>query len=259
MIHPTAIIGKEVKLGTNVKIGPYVFIDGKVSIGDNTEIFASSSITGNTNIGENNKIFSFCSIGSIPQDLKYSGEESFVKIGDSNIFREFCTINSGTKGGGYETIIGNSSLFMTAVHIAHDCVIGNNVIMANQATLGGHVTVEDNAVIGGLSAIHQFCRIGELSMIGGMSAVENDVFPFALAIGNRAKITGLNLIGLKRADYKKSDIQSVNNFIRDIFSSNQSIQTKINNTNDNGNILINKITDFISVKSSRGLCRYEKK
>ena len=246
MIHPTAIISKEVKLGSNVKIGPYVYIDGNVSIGDNTEISASSSITGNTSIGKNNRIFSFCSIGSIPQDLKFSGEESFVKIGDSNTFREFCTINSGTEGGGYNTIIGNKSLFMTAVHIAHDCIVGNKVIMANQATLGGHVIVEDNAVIG-------------LSMIGGMSAVENDVFPFALAIGNRAKITGLNLIGLKRANYKKSDIQSVNNFIRDIFSSNESIQTEISNIKDNVNILINKISEFISVKSSRGLCRYEKK
>tara|TARA_B100001093_G_scaffold367821_1_gene352727 strand:- start:234 stop:1013 length:780 start_codon:yes stop_codon:yes gene_type:complete len=259
MIHHTAIIGKSVKLGSNVKVGPYVFIDGNVTIGDNTEIFASSSITGNTTIGENNKIFSFCSIGSIPQDLKYSGEETYVKIGNSNTFREYCTVNSGTKGGGKNTVIGNDSLFMTAVHIAHDCIVGNNVVMANQATLGGHVIVEDNAVIGGLSAIHQFCRIGELSMIGGMSAVENDVFPFALAIGNRAKITGLNLIGLKRANYEKSDIQYVNNFIKNIFSSNESIQSEISNFKDNDNILINKISSFISIKSSRGLCRYEKK
>jgi UDP-N-acetylglucosamine acyltransferase len=148
---------------------------------------------------------------------------------------------------------------MTGAHIAHDCIVGNNVIMANQATLGGHVVIENNAVIGGLSAIHQFCRIGELSMIGGMSAVENDVFPFALAIGNRAKISGLNIIGLKRADYKKSDIQSVNNFIKNIFSSNESVQTEIGNIKNNGNILIDKISKFISVKSSRGLCRYEKK
>ena len=259
MIHSTAIIGKDVKLGSNVKVGPNVFIDGNVSIGDNTEIFASSSITGNTNIGENNKIFSFCSIGSIPQDLKYSGEESFVKIGDSNTFREFCTVNSGTEKGGYNTIIGNNSLFMTAVHIAHDCVVGNKVIMANQATLGGHVIIEDHAVIGGLSAIHQFCRIGELSMIGGMSAVENDVFPFALAIGNRAKITGLNLIGLKRANYNKSDIQFINNFIKGTFSSNNSIESEFKKIKENCNPLLKKISDFILVKSNRGLCRYERK
>ncbi len=259
MIHPSAIIGKNVKLGSNVEIGPYVLIDGNVTIGDNTKIQASCSITGNTIIGENNTFFSFSSIGSIPQDLKYYGEESYLKIGNSNIFREHCTVNTGTEGGGYNTIIGNNSLFMTGSHIAHDCIVGNNVIMANQATLGGHVIIEDNAVIGGLSAVHQFCRIGELSMIGGMSAVENDVFPYALAIGNRAKIIGLNLIGLKRANFNKTDIQSVNNFIKNIFSSNESIQNEINNIKDNDNPLINKIRDFILVKSSRGLCRYEKK
>ena len=259
MIHPSAIIGKNVELGSGVQIGPYAFIDGNVTIGDNTKIHSSSSITGNTIIGKNNHIFSFCSIGSIPQDLKYDGEESYLKIGDSNTFREHCTVNTGTKGGGSSTIIGNQSLFMTGVHIAHDCIVGSNVIMANQATLGGHVIIEDNAVIGGLSAIHQFCRIGELSMIGGMSAVENDVFPFALAIGNRAKILGLNLIGLKRANYDKSDIQSTNNFIKGIFSSNESIQNEINNSTKGENPLIKKISDFMLVNSSRGLCRYEKK
>ena len=259
MIHPTAIIGKNVKLESGVEVGPYSFIDGNVIIGKNTKIHTSVSIAGNTSIGENNIIFPFCSLGSIPQDLKFNGEETYLKIGDSNTFREHCTVNTGTKGGGFNTIVGNGSLFMTGAHIAHDCIVGNNVIMANQATLGGHVVIENNAVIGGLSAIHQFCRIGELSMIGGMSAVENDVFPFALAIGNRAKISGLNIIGLKRADYKKSDIQSVNNFIKNIFSSNESVQTEISNIKNNGNILIDKISKFISVKSSRGLCRYEKK
>ena len=259
MIHSTAIIGENVKLESGVEIGPYSFIGGNVRIGKNTKIHASVSITGNTTIGDNNIIFSFCSIGSIPQDLKYRGEETYLKIGDSNTFRENCTVNMGTEGGGFNTIIGNRSLFMTGAHVAHDCIVGNDVIMANQATLGGHVVIENNAVIGGLSAIHQFCRIGELSMIGGMSAVENDVFPFALAIGNRAKITGLNIIGLKRANYKKSDIQSVNKFIKNIFASNESIQTEITNIKKNENILIDKISEFISVKSSRGLCRYEKK
>ncbi len=259
MIHPTAIIGKNVKLDFGVEIGPYSFIDGNVTIGKNTKIHASVSIVGNTTIGENNIFFSFCSIGSIPQDLKYHGEETFLKIGDSNTFREHCTINTGTEGGGFNTIIGKNSLFMTGAHIAHDCIVGNNVIMANQATLGGHVVIENNAVIGGLSAIHQFCRIGELSMVGGMSAVENDVFPFALAIGNRAKITGLNLIGLKRANYNKSDIQFVNNHIKNIFLSNNSIESEINNIKENNNPLLKKISDFILVKSNRGLCRYEKK
>ena len=259
MIHPTAIIGKNVNLGSNVEIGPYAVVDGNVKIGDNTKIEASCRITGNTTIGKNNTFFSFCSIGSIPQDLKYHDEETFLKIGDSNTFREFCNINTGTEGGGYNTIVGSNSLFMTGVHIAHDCIVGDNVIMANQATLGGHVVVEDKAVIGGLSAIHQFCRIGELCMIGGMSAVENDVFPFALAIGNRAKITGLNLIGLKRANYDKANIQELNNFIKTIFMSSETIQSEIQNFNNSENSLIKKISNFISVESSRGLCRYEKK
>ena len=259
MIHPTAIIGKNVSLGSNVEIGPYAVVDGNVKIGDNTKIEASCRITGNTNIGEGNTFFPFCSIGSIPQDLKYHNEESFLKIGNSNTFREYCNINTGTKGGGYNTIVGSNSLFMTGVHIAHDCVVGDSVIMANQATLGGHVVVEDKAVIGGLSAIHQFCRIGELCMIGGMSAVENDVFPFALAIGNRAKITGLNLIGLKRANYDKANIQELNNFIKTVFLSSETIQSEIQNFKKIENSLIKKISDFISVESSRGLCRYEKK
>lgn len=259
MIHPTAIISKNVSLGSNVEIGPYVVIDGNVTIGNNTKIESSCRITGNTNIGENNTFFSFCSIGSIPQDLKYYGENSFLKIGNSNTFREHCTVNSGTEGGGYNTIVGDNSLFMTGVHIAHDCIVGDSVIMANQATLGGHVILENKAVIGGLSAIHQFCRIGELSMIGGMSAVENDVFPFALAIGNRAKITGLNLIGLKRANYDKSNIQELNNFIKTIFLGSETIQKEMQNIKKIDNPLIEKISEFISVESNRGLCRYEKK
>ena len=258
MIHPTAIIGKNVNLGSNVEIGPYAVVDGNVKIGDNTKIEASCRITEIPQL-ERIILFSFCSIGSIPQDLKYHDEETFLKIGDSNTFREFCNINTGTEGGGYNTIVGSNSLFMTGVHIAHDCIVGDNVIMANQATLGGHVVVEDKAVIGGLSAIHQFCRIGELCMIGGMSAVENDVFPFALAIGNRAKITGLNLIGLKRANYDKANIQELNNFIKTIFMSSETIQSEIQNFNKSENSLIKKISNFISVESSRGLCRYEKK
>ena len=259
MIHDTAIIGKDVKIDEDVNIGPFVIIEGNVTIGRGTKIYPSSYISGNTVIGNDNIIHSFCSIGSIPQDLKYHGEQSFLKIGNSNTFREHSTVNIGTESGGLNTTIGSNSLFMTGSHIAHDCIVGNNVIMANQATLGGHVNIEDNAVIGGLSAIHQFCRIGELSMIGGMSAVENDVFPFSLAIGNRAKINGLNLIGLKRAGYDKADINDLNRAVKDIFSSSESIQQRINSIEGKNNPLINKIIDFIKADSSRGLCRYEKK
>ena len=255
MIHPTAIIGKNVKLGSNVKIGPYVFIDGNVSIGDNTEVFASSSITGNTSIGENNKIFSFCSIGSIPQDLKYSGEESFVKIGNSNTFREFCTVNSGTEGGGYNTIIGNSSLFMTAAHIAHDCIVGNSVIMANQATLGGHVIVEDNVVIGGNSAVQQFTRIGQMAMIGGMTGVLHDVIPYGLSIGNRNYLQGLNLIGLRRANFENKDILGLTEAYKEIFAT-KNLTENLNKLNGEfkENPLVKKVIEFITKDKKRSIC-----
>ena len=259
MIHSTAIIGKNVYLEENVSVGPYSIIEGNIRIGKGSKIFSHCSISGNTSIGEDNHIYPYCSIGAIPQDLKYQGEKTFLKVGNSNIFREHCTVNAGTQGGGSYTTIGSHSLFMTGSHIAHDCIVGDNVIMANQATLGGHVVVDDSAVIGGLSAVHQFCRIGELSMIGGMSAVENDVFPFALAIGNRAKITGLNIIGLKRAGYTRNDIQSINNSVKKIFLSSNSVNHELNIIkNNDDNLLFKKIKDFILNDSLRGLCRYEK-
>ena len=257
MIHQTAIIDKSCTLGKNVHVGPYTIITGNVKIGNNTKIHSSCFITGNTDIGSENEIHPFCSIGNKPQDLKYMNEKSFLTIGNNNSFREGCTINPGTKGGGLYTKIGDNSLFMIGVHIAHDCIIGNNTIMANQATLAGHVVVENNAVIGGVSAIHQFCRIGELSMIGGMSAVENDVLPFSLAIGNRAKITGLNLIGLKRAGYKKNLISDLNKTVKELFNSD-SVLNHVNNINSSENILIEKVKSFILGKTDRGLCRYEK-
>ena len=156
-----------------------------------------------------------------------------------------------------ETIIGNNSLFMTGVHIAHDCIIENNVIFANQVTLGGHVYVEESAVIGGISAVHQFCKIGSLAMIGGMSAVENDVIPYSLAIGNRAKITGVNIIGLKRADFTKSQIREYSQAVETIFTG-ETISKEINKLNDIDNPLIKKLLIFLNKKSSRGLCKYEK-
>ena len=257
MIHSSAVIDKNAIIGSNVIVGPYTVIGSNVKIGNNTTIQNSCNIVGNTDIGSNNKIFPFCSIGSDPQDLKYENEKSYLIVGNNNTFREHCTVNRGTKSGGLKTTIGNNSLFMVGVHIAHDCIIGDTTIMANQATLGGHVIIEDNVVIGGLSAVHQFCRIGELAMIGGMSAVENDVIPYSLAIGNRAKITSLNLVGLKRAGYKKDSILTLNKLIKKIYSSNSIINEakKITNTDDH---LISNLIKFICSDSLRGLCRYER-
>ena len=256
-IHNTAIIGKNTVIGSNVEIGPYCVVDEGVRIGNDNILQSSVYMTGETDIGEGNTFFPFCSIGSNPQDLKYQGEKSRLIIGNKNIFREHCTANPGTAGDKMITVIGSSSLFMIGAHIAHDCIIGDNVIMANQATLGGHVHVDNFAVLGGLSAVHQFCRIGKLAMIGGMSAVENDVIPFALALGNRAKITGVNIVGLKRANYGKSIIREYSNSIDKIFTGGtiESEREKIKNSN---NDLIKELLIFLDKNSSRGLCKYGK-
>ncbi len=257
-IHKSAIISKNCVIGDNVSIGAYSIIDDNVKIANNCKISSSVYIGGNTEIGESNTFHPFCSIGSIPQDLKYKGEKSKLIIGNRNVFREYCTANLGTIGDNMETIIGNSSLFMTGTHIAHDCIVGNKTIFANNATLGGHVHVDDYAVIGGLSAIHQYCKIGKLAMIGGMSAVENDVIPYSLAIGNRAKVTGINIIGLKRANYSKEDIREYSKIVDQLFSGNtiENEKAKIESSN---NSLVNELVKFLNAKSLRGLCKYERK
>ncbi len=257
-IHKTAVVSKSAIIGNNVSIGPYSVIGDNVKIGNDCVIQSSVIINGNTDIAESNKFFPFCSIGSIPQDLKYRGENSKLIIGKGNTFREYCNANLGTEGDKMETIIGEGSLFMVGVHIAHDCVIENNVIFANQTTLGGHVYVESNAVIGGISAVHQFCRIGSLSMIGGMSAVENDVVPYSLVVGNRAKMIGINIVGLKRANFTNGQIREYSNTIDAIFTSN-SISSEKNNYAKSRNSLIIKLLAFLNKDSSRGLCQYERK
>ena len=210
LIHPSSSVSKFVHLGENVKIGPFCSLDGKINIGDGTELKSHVSITGNTNIGKNNIFYPFSNIGCDPQDLKFSGEESFLEIGNFNTFRENVTISKGTKDGGMLTSIKNHNLFMTGVHIAHDCRINNNNIFVNQVTLGGHVNILDNVVIGGLSAVIQFVTIGSYSMIGGMSGIDKNVLPFSLAIGNRAKLRGLNLVGIRRNNFNKEDINKIN-------------------------------------------------
>ena len=256
-IHNTAIIGKNTVIGSNVEIGPYCVVEEGVKIGNDNILQSSVYMTGETDIGEGNIFSPFCSIGTKPQDLKYQGEKSRLIIGNKNIFREHCTANPGTAGDNMITVVGNSSLFMMGAHIAHDCIIGDNVIMANQATLGGHVHLDNFAVLGGLSAVHQFCRIGKLAMIGGMSAVENDVIPFALALGNRAKITGVNIVGLKRANYGKSIIREYSNSIDKIFTGG-TIESEIKKIKNSNNDLIKELLIFLDKNSSRGLCKYGK-
>ena len=209
-IHPNSFISKEVQIGNNVKIGPFCYINGTIKIDDNTELKSHVSITGKTSIGKNNIFYPFSNIGCDPQDLKFKGEDSELIIGNNNIIRENVTISKGTLDGGMSTIIHNNNLFMTGVHIAHDCKIGNENIFVNQVTLGGHVNIMNNVVVGGLSAIIQFVTIGSYSMIGGMSGIDKNVLPFSLAVGNRAKLRGLNLVGIRRKKFNKLDIKRIN-------------------------------------------------
>jgi UDP-N-acetylglucosamine acyltransferase len=206
-VHPTAIVDRTVTLGQGVTVGPYSLIQGRVVIGDGTQIGSHVVIKDFTTIGARCRIFQFAVLGEIPQDLKFQGEESQLLIGDDNTIREFATMHRGTAGGGGITRIGSGNLFMAYTHVAHDCQVGNGVIMSNAATLGGHITVEDHAILGGLSAVHQFCRIGRHAFIGGCSAVHRDVPPYAMAVGNRAKLVGLNLVGLKRSGFTDATLQ----------------------------------------------------
>ena len=254
MIDKTAIIGKNAKVHPSVKIGPYSVIGPHVEIGENTEIQSHVSITGNTKIGKGNKIYPFVSIND-PQDLKYSGEETSLVIGDNNKIREYVTINPGTIGGGGKTIIGNNCLFMISSHIAHDCQVGNNVIIANNVPLGGHAIIEDNVVIGGNSAVQQFTRIGKMAMIGGMTGVLNDVIPYGLSTGNRNSLQGLNLIGLRRAKFENKDILGLSEAYKEIFA-NKNINENISKLNGSfqENPLVKEVIEFITKDKKRSIC-----
>ena len=237
-IHPNSFISKEVQIGNNVKIGPFCHINGNIKIDDNTELKSHVSITGKTTIGKNNIFYSFSNIGCDPQDLKFKGEDSELTIGNNNVIRENVTISKGTLDGGMSTIIHNNNLFMTGVHIAHDCKIGNENIFVNQVTLGGHVNIMNNVVVGGLSAIIQFVTIGSYSMIGGMSGIDKNVLPFSLAIGNRAKLRGLNLVGIRRKNFNKLDIKRINQ-IHELYINGIELDTS--NTVDSVFLEYNKI------------------
>ena len=255
MIHKTAIIDSKAKVATSVEIGPYCVIGPNVEIAENVKIHSHVNISGYTKIGKDNTIYPFASIGNDPQDLKYNGEETKLIIGDNNKIREYVTIHPGTEGGGGITKIGNNCLFMISSHIAHDCKVGDNVIIANNVPLGGHVEIEDNVVIGGNSAVQQFTRIGKLAMIGGMTGVLNDVIPYGLSIGNRNYLQGLNLIGLRRANYKNKDILGLTEAYKEIFAT-KNLTDNLNKLNGvfKENPLVKDIINFISRDKKRSIC-----
>ena len=254
MIDKTAIVNKTAKIHSSVSIGPYSVIGPNVEIDENTEIQSHVNIIGNTKIGKGNKIYPFVSIND-PQDLKYNGEETSLVIGDNNKIREYVTINPGTIGGGGKTVIGNNCLFMISSHVAHDCYVGNHVIIANNVPLGGHAIIEDNVVIGGNSAVQQFTRIGKMAMIGGMTGVLHDVIPYGLSTGNRNSLQGLNLIGLRRAKFENKDILGLSEAYKEIFST-KNINENISKLNGSfkENQLVKNVINFITKDKKRSIC-----
>ena len=255
MIHNSSVIDKKAKISKNVKIGPFCYVGPNVELQENVELISNVHIEGSTNIGNGTKIFPFASIGTQPQDLKYKNEKNSLTIGNNNIIREYVTINPGTEGGGSKTLIGDNCLFMISSHVAHDCIIGNNVIIANNVPLGGHVTIEDSVVIGGNSAVQQFTRIGRLAMIGGMTGVLKDVIPFGLSIGNRNYLQGLNLIGLRRKKYENKLIIGLDKAYKEIFSSKNLYEnlSKINGEYKD-NKLVSEVIKFIEKDKKRPIC-----
>ena len=253
-IHSTALIDPKAELASGVTVGPYSIIKSHVVIGPDTEIGPHVVIKEHTQIGARCRIFQFASLGEIPQDLKFAGEDSQLVIGDDNTIREFATMHRGTAGGGGVTRVGNGNLFMAYTHIAHDCVVGNGVIMSNAATLGGHIIVEDRAILGGLAAVHQFTRIGRHAFIGGASAVPRDVPPYTMAVGNRAKLVGLNLVGLKRQGFTDSNLQALKQAFEILFLSGLNLKEAMERVRQDLPPLpeIQHILDFVAT-SERGL------
>ena len=248
-------ISDTAKIHSSVKIGPYCVIGDNVEIGEDCILHSHVVVSGYTKIGKNNVFYPFSSIGSTPQDLKYKGEKSFLVIGNNNTFRENVTVNPGTEGGGLYTKIKDNCLFMVGAHIAHDCMIGSNIILANNATLAGHVEIDNNAIIGGNSAIHQFVKIGKNAMVGGMSGLEKNLIPYGLYIGIRSNMKGLNLIGLKRKGLDNRKIKTLNQFIEKVFNKNDSIEDNLNKVNNEVKSIeeAKEIIDFIEKSNKRGL------
>ena len=252
MIHSTAIISKKSKISENVNIGPYCVIGPDVEIDTNTILHSHVNIVGNTKIGKNNEIFPFASIGTKPQDLKYKGESNSIVIGDNNKLREYVNINPGTSQGGTVTKLGNNNLLMVYCHVAHDCILGDNIVLANNVQVGGHVTIEDNAIIGGSCAIHQFSRIGKLAMVGGMTGVLSDIIPFGLSLGNRNNLVGLNLIGLRRAKISNENIKMLQKFYDKVFC-NKNFRFNVENLEADikENKYVKTIIEFINSDKKR--------
>ncbi len=255
-VHPTALIHPEAKLHESVEVGPYAVIGPKVRIGAGTRVGSHAVIEGRTELGERNRVFQFASVGAVPQDLKYAGEDTQLIIGDDNQIREFTTLHIGTNGGGGITRIGNKNLFMAYSHVAHDCRLGDSCVLANSAALAGHVEVGNHVAFGGLSAVHQFTRIGDHAFIAGGAMVAMDVPPYCTAQGDRAELVGLNTVGLARHGFSDDQIARVKDAYKVLFRSKLGLNEAIAKLKAEygGHAEIDVFLDFV-VQSKRGLTR----
>lgn len=255
-IHPLALVEDGAELGEGVRVGPFCRVGPEVKLADGVVLESHVVVAGRTSIGARTRVFPFAAIGLEPQDKKYGGEASRLEIGTDNVIREHVTMHPGTEGGGMVTRLGNDGLIMVGVHLAHDCQVGNDVILANNVVLAGHVEVQDHAIVGGLVAVHQFCRIGRHAMIGGMSGIESDVIPYGSALGNRARLMGLNLVGLKRRNFTRERIHNLRHAYRLLFAQEGTLQERLADVEAmfGGNEEVGEIVAFIRADSSRALC-----
>lgn len=255
IIHPSSVIDDGAVIGANANIGPFCHVGPEVTLGKGVVLKSHVVVTGWTDVGDETVIFPFASIGHIPQDLKFGGERTKLEIGKRNRIREHVTMNPGTEGGGGLTKVGDDGLYMMGVHVGHDCIVGNHVILANNASLGGHCIIEDNVVIGALAGVHQFCRVGRGAMIGGLAAVVADVIPMGMVIGERASLDGLNLVGLKRSGVDKADIHGLRAAFKIIFMGEKNVKETIEEvrTEYGENPLVAELLTFITSETSRSL------
>jgi UDP-N-acetylglucosamine acyltransferase len=255
-VHPTAIVEKGAELAETASIGPYCIVASGVSLGENVRLHGHVVVGGQTRIGGGSQIFPFASVGMPPQDMKYRGEPSRLEIGRNCTIREHVTINPGTEGGGMLTRIGDDCLLLVGCHVAHDCRVGNHVILVNHATLGGHCRIDDYAILGGLSALHQYVRVGESGFVGGMSGVENDIIPFGSALGNRAALGGLNIVGLTRRGFSRDAIHRLRRAYRTLFGPEGTLKERLADVEEEfaGDENVAKIVAFIREGGDRAIC-----
>jgi UDP-N-acetylglucosamine acyltransferase len=255
-IHATALVDASARLGSDVQIGPYSVVGPDIELAEGVVLHSHVVLAGRTRLGKGCHVFPFASIGHMPQDMKYRGEESRLEVGDHAVIREHVTINPGTEGGGMVTTIGSHCLLMVGAHVAHDCQLGDHVVLVNSATLAGHVSVGDHAIIGGLSAVHQYVRIGAHAFVGGVSGVEKDVIPFGMVLGNRAFLAGLNIVGLKRHGFSREQIHDLRQAYRMLFASEGTLMERLEDVEKmfSADPLVQQIVDFIKTRSDRSFC-----